>query len=101
MDLGFTLFVMTAAILMAIGGALVLVAHLGIVPASFNFGWRQWLPTLLLPVFGPLWFAHHHAPEFRPPYLQLLAGMLLLGLAGAMLAGFGPYYAERLLAGVK
>ena len=81
MDMGFTAFVFAVAILVAVGGSLVLVGYLGIVPASFNFGWKAWLPTVLLPVIGPLWFARAHRELLQRSALQLSAGVALLAIA--------------------
>ncbi|RIX48551.1 MAG: hypothetical protein D3M94_06650 [Rhodocyclales bacterium GT-UBC] len=100
-DYGFTAFVFLIAILVAVGGSLVLVGYLGTLPASFNFGWRVWGPTLLLPPFGPLWFAWQRRAEFKRPGLQLLAGLLLLLIAGAILYQGGPLIVDRMAAGVK
>ena len=101
MDMTFTAFVFAVAILVAVGGALMLVGHLGIVPASFNFGWRAWLPTVLLPVIGPLWFARQHPEELQRSARQLLIGVALLAIAGLMLYFGGPMIVDRMAAGVK
>ena len=57
MDFWFLVFLFTVAILIAVGGALLLVGYLGTLPASFDHGWRVWIPTLLLPVIGFSWLA--------------------------------------------
>lgn len=101
MDMGFTAFVFAVAILVAVGGSLLLVGYLGIVPASFNFGWQAWLPTVLLPVIGPLWFARQHRTELARSCWQLLLGVALLAIAGLMLYLGGPLIVDRLAAGVK
>ena len=101
MDMTFTAFVFAVAILVAVGGSLLLVGYLGIVPASFNFGWRAWLPTLLLPVIGPLWFARQHRDELQRSARQLLIGVALLAIAGLMLYFGGPMIVDRMAAGVK
>lgn len=101
MDFGFTAFVMFVAVLAAVGVSLLLVGYVSTLPASFSFGWRNWLPTLLLPVAGPLWFAWRHWADFSKPGKQLLAGLLLILLALAVLYGFGPAIVDRLAAGKK
>lgn len=100
MDIWFTLFVMLAALLVAVGGALLLVGYVQTLPASLSYGWRVWLPTLILPVVGPLLFARQHA-EYARPGKQLLAGLLLVLLAAVLLFGAGPYFVERMALGAK
>jgi hypothetical protein len=101
MDFWFLVFIFTVAILIAIGGALVLVGYLGTLPASFDFGWSTWIPTLLLPVLGPLWFAGRHWTDFARPGKQLLFGVLLLAAAAGLLYGAGPHFVDRMAAGIK
>ncbi|MCL2346583.1 MAG: hypothetical protein FWC58_12130 [Desulfobulbus sp.] len=101
MDAWFLAFIMTVALLIAVGGALVLVGYLGTLPASFDAGWRYWLPAMLLPVLGPLWFASRHWRDFAKPGKQLLGGVLLLALAVGLLYGAGPHFVDRMAAGVK
>jgi hypothetical protein len=100
-DLGFTAFVFLIAILVAVGGALVLVGYLGTLPASFGFGWQTWGPTLLLPLLGPLWFAWRHRRDFARPGLQLLVGLGLMLIALTILYLGGPLIVDRMAAGVK
>lgn len=95
MDMGFTAFVFAVAILVAVGGSLVLVGYLGIVPASFNFGWRVWLIVLALPVVGPLWFARSNE-KLRRAGGQLLAGVLLVAIAFGLLYIEGPQVVSRM-----
>jgi hypothetical protein len=101
MDWGFTAFVTAIALLVAVGGSLLLVGYFGTLPASFNFGWKAWLPTLLLPVLGPVWFALTHRDEFLRPALQLIFGLLLIAAAVGLLFGFGQHFANQLVAGIK
>ncbi len=101
MDAWFLVFIFTVAILIAVGGALVLVGYLGTLPASFDHGWPYWLPAMLLPVAGPLWFAARHWRDFSRPGKQLLFGVLLLALAVGLLYGAGPYFVDRMAAGLK
>ncbi len=101
MDIWFTLFVMAAAVMVAVGGALLLVSYLQILPASFEQGWREFLPTILLPVIGPLWFASKHRAEFQRPGKQMLVGALLVAGVALMLSVYGPYFIERLLVSLK
>ena len=101
MDFWFLVFIFTVAILIAIGGALVLVGYLGTLPASFDHGWQNWLPALLLPVFGPLWFAGRHWTDFARPGKQLLIGVLMLVAAAGLLYGAGPHFVDRMAAGIK
>ena len=96
MDFWFVTFLFTVAILIAVGGALLLVGYLGTLPASFDFGWQTWLPALIVPVLGPLWFAGKHRSDFSRPGKQLLAGVLLLLSAVGLLYGAGPIFVERM-----
>ncbi|MGE5472421.1 MAG: hypothetical protein ACM3X0_16625 [Bacteroidota bacterium] len=98
-DFWFTGFVLVVSVLLAVGVSLLLVGYLYTLPASFSFGWRAWMPTLVLPLLGPLFFAWSHRPEYSRAARQLLAGIVLLGLAGAMLYGGGPYLIDHMAAG--
>jgi hypothetical protein len=95
-DFWFMSFVLVEALLLAVGVALLLVGYLFTLPASFSCGWRCWLPTLALPFVGPLWFAWTHRPDFSRAGLQLLAGIVLVALAGAFLYGGLPYLIEHI-----
>lgn len=101
MDAGFTAFVFLVAILLAVGASLLLVGYVGTLPASFAFGWRNWVPTLLLPVVGPMWFAWRHWADFSRPGKQLFAGVVLVLIAVLVLYKGGPYIIERMATGVK
>ena len=87
MDFWFLVFLFTVAILVAVGGALLLVGYLGTLPASFDHGWRVWIPTLLLPVIGPLWFAGTHWAEFQRPGKQFIAGSVNVETPDPLLGG--------------
>jgi hypothetical protein len=101
MDAGFTAFVMVVALLVAVGASLLLVGYFGTLPASFAFGWKNWVPTLLLPVIGPLWFSWRHWSDFSRPGKQLFAGIALILIAILILYKGGPYIIDRMSAGVK
>ncbi len=101
MDFWFVAFLFSVALLVAVGASLLLVGYVGTLPAAFAFGWRNWLPTLLLPVVGPLWFAARHWKDFASPGRQLIFGVLLVAAAVALLYGAGPHFVDRLAAGVK
>lgn len=98
MDWGFTLFAVASSLLLAGGGLLLLVGYIGTLPAAFAFGWQKGLITLLLPIAGPVWFGLSQGPEFRRPVWQLIAGLVLVALAGGLILWLGPYYAEKLAA---
>jgi len=98
MDWGFILFAVGSTLSLAAGGLLLLIGYIGTVPAAFSFGWKTGLPVLLLPVIGPVWFALSHGPEFRRAAVQLIAGLALVALAGGMIAGLGPHFAEKMVA---
>lgn len=98
MDIWFTVFALVTSLLLAGGGTLILVGYIGTVPAALSFGWRTGIPALLLPVVGPLWFAFTHGPDFRRAVWQLIAGSVLLILAGALLLGLGPHFADQMVA---
>lgn len=98
MDAWFVTFAIATSLLMAGGGTLLLVGYINTLPAALSFGWRFAVPVLLIPVAGPLWFAWTQGEEFRRARYQLLAAMLLLIVAGALILGFGPYFADRLVA---
>lgn len=95
-DFWFMGFVLLEALLLAVGVSLLLVGYLFTLPASFSFGWRCWLPTLVLPFVGPFWFAWTHRPDFYRAGLQLLAGFVLVCLAVAFLYGGLPYLIEHM-----
>lgn len=95
MDIWFTLFVFVVAIAVAVGFTLVLVAYINALPASFAFGWRAWVPTLFIPVLGPLWFCRQHWADFSRAAKQMVAGVVLIGFALGLTYGVGPSVAER------
>lgn len=101
MDFWFLIFLFSVALLVAVGGSLLLVGYVGTLPAALSFGWRCWIPALLVPIFGPLWFAVRHWKEFSRPGTQLMVGVLLIGMALALLYGLGPHFVDRMAAGVK
>lgn len=101
MDFWFLVFLFAVALLVAVGGALLLVGYVGTLPAALSFGWRNWVPTLLLPIVGPIWFSVRRWKEFSRPGKQLIFGLLLVGAALALLYGAGPYFVDRMAAGVK
>jgi len=98
MDLGFVAFAVASTLALAAGGVLLLAGYIGTVPAAFSFGLKTGLPTLLLPVIGPVWFAFSHGPEFRRAARQLIAGLALVTLAGGLIIGLGPHFAAKLVA---
>ena len=98
MDFWFTAFALVTTVFAAAGGALLLVGYFGTLPAALSFGWRIALPVVVLPVVGPIWFGLKHGPDFRRPALQLIIGSILLIVAGGLLLGYGPYFAEKLVA---
>ncbi|MBS1144226.1 MAG: hypothetical protein H6R14_1632 [Proteobacteria bacterium] len=98
MDWGFFLFAIVSTLSLAGGGLLLLVGYIGTVPAAFSFGWKTGLPVLLLPVIGPVWFALSRGPEFRRPAIQLVVGLVLVGIATALIVGVAPMYAEKFVA---
>lgn len=101
MDFWFLIFVFAVALLVSVGGTLVLVGYVGTLPAALASGWRNWVPALLVPVVGPIWFAARNWREFSRPGRQLIFGILLAGAAFALLYGAGPYFVDRMAAGVK
>jgi len=101
MDFWFIAFLFAVALLVAVGASLLLVGYVGTLPASFAFGWRNWVPVLAVPIAGPLWFSVRHWQDFSQPGKQLFAGLLLIGAALALLYGAGPHFVDRLAAGVK
>lgn len=99
-DLWFTLFVCVVGLLVSAGGVLLLVGYLVVLPASVTKGWRWVALTVLLPVFGPIWFCRQHWDECAKTGKQLMAGMVMLLLAVGMLYGLGPTFAARAMANV-
>jgi hypothetical protein len=98
MDWGFIIFAVVSTVSLAAGGLLLLIGYIATVPAAFSFGLKTGLPVLLLPVIGPVWFALSHGPEFRRAAVQLIAGLALVALAGGLIAGLGPHFAEKMVA---
>ena len=98
MDIWFTTFAIVSSLLLACGAALLLVGYINTLPAALNFGWRSALPVIVLPLVGPLWFAWTQGEDFRRPRYQLIGALVLLGLATLLILGYGPYFAERLVA---
>lgn len=101
MDFWFLVFIFSVALLVSVGGALLLVGYVGTLPAALSFGWRSWVPVLLLPIAGPLWFSVRHWQEFSRPGKQLIIGLMLVAGALALLYGTGPYFVDRMATGVK
>lgn len=101
MDTWFVIFLFTVAILLAIGASLILVAYVVILPASFALGWRKGIPTLLLPVIGPIWLANLQRDHLGRPLVQLIVGVILLVVALGLLYLAGPYFVDRMALGVK
>jgi hypothetical protein len=98
MDWGFIIFAVVSTVSLAAGGLLLLIGYIATIPAAFSFGLKTGLPVLLLPVIGPVWFALSHGPEFRRAAIQLIAGLALVALAGGLIAGLGPHFAEKMVA---
>jgi hypothetical protein len=96
MDLGLLAFVFAVAIALAVGGTLLLVGYIGTLPAALAFGWRDWLPTLAVPIAGPIWFAWRHWAEFSRPGKQLMIGVLLVAIALIALYVGGPHMVDRM-----
>ena len=101
MDVWFLFFLFAVALLFSVGASLLLVGYVGTVPASFAFGWRNWVPTLVFPVIGPMWFSLRHRRDFSLPGKQLIIGILMIVAALVLLYGAGPHFVDRLAAGVK
>lgn len=101
MDAWFVAFLFIVAILFAIGGSLILVAYVVILPASFAQGWRKGLPVLLLPIVGPIWLANRQRDQLGRPLVQIIAGVILLAIALGLLYQVGPYFVDRMALGVK
>lgn len=100
MDTSFTLFVLLVALLFAGGLSLLLVGYIDTVPASIAHGWRWALVVLLIPVLGPFIFCRKHWHNSARTGRQLIAGTALVVLALALLYGFGPHFADRIVAGL-
>lgn len=90
MDIWVTLFLLVVGLLAATGFMLVLVGYIISLLASVGHGWRWWVPALLLPVAGGLWFCAKHWGDHRKTGLQLGGGALCLILGVGLLYGAGP-----------
>ncbi|MDD2883784.1 MAG: hypothetical protein PHT48_01925 [Dechloromonas sp.] len=101
MDGWFFAFAVSTTLMLAGGGLLLLIGYIGTLPAALSFGWRIWLPTVLLPVVGPCWFAWQQGGIFRRSLWQLLLASVLIGLASALIYHYGPYFAQQLLEEAK
>jgi len=100
-DAWFVFFLFTVAILFAIGGSLILVAYVVILPASFAQGWKKGLLALLLPLVGPIWLANQQRDQLWRPLIQIVSGVILLAIALGLLYLAGPYFVDRMALGVK
>lgn len=97
-DVWFTLFVAVVALMAAGGGVLLLVGYLDSVPMSIAAGWRWAAVAILIPIAGPIYFCYQHWHDCRKTGLQLIAGAVIVLVAGALLYGFGPWFAARAMA---
>lgn len=97
-DWGFLAFAVGSTLSLAAGGVLLIAGYIGTVPAAFASGMGTGLVSLLLPVAGPAWFAVSRGAEFRRPLWQLVGGLALVVLAGGLILGLGPHFAEQLAA---
>lgn len=100
MDASFTLFVLLVALLVAGGMALLLVGYIDTLPAAIAHGWRWALLVLFLPVLGPFIFCYRHWHNSARTGWQIVSGTALVLLALALLYGFGPHFADRIVAGL-
>ena len=98
MDWGFLAFAVASTLSLAAGGVLLIAGYIGTVPAAFAASLPTGLLTLVLPVIGPVLFAMNRGPDFRRPMWQLIAGLALVAIAGALILGLGPHFAEKLVA---
>lgn len=98
MDAWFTAFAVLSSCLLAGAGTLLIMGYIGTVPAAISMGWRFALPTLFLPVIGPIWFASRQGEMFRRARWQLIGACALCALAAALIAAYGPYFADKLVA---
>lgn len=90
MDIWVTVFLLIVGLFAASGFMLILVGYVISLLASVSHGWRWWVPALLLPVLGGLWFCAKHWGEHRKTGLQLGGGALSLILGVGLLYGAGP-----------
>lgn len=95
MDGWFMAFAVSTTLMLAGGGLLLLLGYIATLPAALSQGWQIWLPTLLLPVLGPCWFAWRQGGDFRRAGWQLLIAVLLIALALLLIDHYGPYFAQQ------
>ena len=100
MDIWFTLFVLLVALFAAAGFALLLVGYIDTLPAAIAHGWRWALLALALPVAGPFIFCFKHWDVCARTGRQIIAGTGLVLIGLALLYGWGPHFAERIIAGI-
>ena len=101
MDVGFFAFVVTIALMAAIGVVLLLVGYIVVIPASITRGWWWAAFVILLPIFGPIFFCRAFPEGLRKTRLQIFFGTLLLMGAGALLYGVGPWFAQQMVDAAK
>ena len=101
MDFAFFAFVLSIALMAALGAVMLLVGYFVVIPASVTRGWWWAALVVFVPILGPIFFCRAFPDGLRKTRLQIFFGTLLLMCAVALLYGGGPWIAERMVAAAK
>lgn len=101
MDITFFAFILTIALLAAVGVVMLLVGYIVVIPASITRGWWWAAFVVFLPILGPIFFCRAFPEGLRKTRLQIFFGALLLMAAVALLYGGGPWIAQHMVDAAK
>lgn len=101
MDIAFFAFILTVALMAAVGAVLLLVGYIVVIPASITRSWWWAAFVVFLPILGPIFFCRAYPEGLRKTRLQIMIGTLLVMGAAAMLYGGGPWVAEQMVNAAK
>lgn len=94
-------FILTVALMAAVGVVMLLVGYIVVIPASITRGWLWAAFVILVPIFGPIFFCRAFPEGLRKTRLQLFFGTLLIMGAAALLYGGGPWIVQQTIDAAK